>query len=60
MCACSWCGNEIETAAPAPRPAPHAVSHGICRPCLELQLLALERSAPARPWAALAETQAAA
>ena len=47
---CAWCGRRI---AGPPAAAPR--SHGICRPCLEPRLAALEARrpayAPARPYA---------
>ena len=45
MTCCAWCEEPIVVPAEASGPgaASRAVSHGICRPCLDRQLAALER-----------------
>jgi hypothetical protein len=44
MTLCAWCDDTIEAGAPALAAAP--VSHGICRPCLDAQLAALQAPRP--------------
>ena len=66
MSCCAWCEEPIVVPAEATGPGgqARAVSHGICRPCLDQQLAALDRrsalprgawaSRPALPQAAVA------